>query len=586
MNNKNKTPSNNNNGDKLLKAYYQCLREQDFKTFAGFCRIYSDFSNDFIFLRYDNWTYAQKQFHQNRSKKDIVLKPRRIGFTTLELARDLFFALTNPGSTVMIVAQEYSLAKKAIQDIKNFISYIQELEKKICTHPSQKLLPKITLSNVKEIVFETNSRIVGEVAKNQESAADRTGRGTGITRLHCTEVAFWSYPDLTMKSLMIAAKTASEIVIESTPNGANGYFFDTYYKIKEGNMPGWKSHFYPWHSHEEYAIPFYTKHEENNFDFSPRDEYEKKLIEEFNISKQQLNWWRQSVSEAAKGIESMLQEFPIDEASCFRIKSQTFLEQSDFEYLENSYEEPSSIISIQDFCPSISIRTVGASNIPSISFWKGKESSDNISKRESFVIGADTSYGREQDSSSFCVIDHLSGEIVATFADNKISPRSFAKLLAAVGTHFNNAQIAVEVQASGQGVIDVLLNEELYTNLYKHSNKDYYGWNTTTNTRTELFNLFQKMVKEKDPKIVDINIVAECRTLIFSRDNKIQHAKGAHDDRLMSFMIAQKVRQESPVTHSVSYVQARPSRFGLGENAFSLRSNNNNNREYRISLKN
>lgn len=553
-----------NSSEQLVKLYFESLEKKDFKVFAGFCRIYSDFKNDFIFLRHDNWTYAQKQFEKERTGRDIVLKPRRIGFTTLELARDLFFALTNPGSTVMIVAQEFGLAKKAIQDIKNFVDYLKELETKLGT----KLIPNVKSWNMKEIIFDTNSKIIGEVAKNQESAADRTGRGTGITRLHCTEVAFWSYPDLTMKSLLIAAKTAEEIVIESTPNGASGYFFDTYYKVKEGSkeLSKWKAHFFPWYTHSEYSLKFFTKHEKEYFSMEPQNDYEYKLIHDMKITKEQLNWWRQTVAESSTGIDSILQEFPIDEASCFRTKSQTFLDQQDFEYLEKNIKEPNKKVSIEDYLPGIPLRD------SFIHIWK-----EPTYPSDKFILAADVSYGREQDYSTICIIDHRTGEIAATFQNNKISPSEFGKLIDKLGRYYNDALVAVEIQAAGKSTIDTLEGLH-YWNLYKHSNKDYYGFNTSVNNRTEMFNLFQQMIKERDPQIVDINIVKECRTLIF-KDGKIQSTKTSHDDNLLAFMIAQKVRQEYPTSVFVGYTSVKSSHMadnniiktGLGKGYSSVR---------------
>lgn len=529
--------------------FHESLKKKDFKKFASFCRIYSDFSNDFIFLDYSFWTYAQKEFEKNRCKKDIVLKPRRIGFTTLELARDLFFALTNPGSTVMIVAQEFSLSKKAIQDIKNFIEYIQEIEKKI----GYELIPKLKTSNVKEIIFEDNTRIIGEQAKNQEGSADRTGRGIGIKRLHCTEVAFWSYPDLTMKSLMIAAKSAEEIVIESTANGANGYFYKQYMKIKEGEIPGWRSHFFPWYMHKAYKVEGNSTDMMKESDYRLRDEYEVLLKETIGINWLQLLWWRQQIAET--DLKSVLQEFPIDEASCFQVSDSTFLTQEDILSLYQNVTEP---IKMEPVIHGTSLMNI----------WK--EPLDT----KTYVIGSDASYGRGQDYSACYVVELDSGEICASYSNNNISPTEFADILIQIGNMYNEALIAVEIQGPGQAVISSL-QAKSYNNLYKSEDKEYHGWNTTANKRIELFNLLQKIIKQQDPKMVDISLCGQCRTLIY-KDGKIQHPKGYNDDLVISFMIAEKVRELQPPMETTGYQSIK--RSVIYGNGFGRIGNQNGNR--------
>ena len=49
------------------------------------------------------WHPEQRRFQAERTGRDIVLKPRQIGFSTLELLRDLQFALTNDGVQVVVV---------------------------------------------------------------------------------------------------------------------------------------------------------------------------------------------------------------------------------------------------------------------------------------------------------------------------------------------------------------------------------------------------------------------------------------------------------------------------------------------------
>lgn len=515
----------NNAQQDLIKLYKKSLEEKDFKTFASFCSVRSIKNRDYIYFNDKTWNYAQKQFLRNRTGKDIVLKPRQIGFTTMELIRDVFYALSNPGSTVMIVGQDDKTPKRLLSTIKEILSRLDDMGKKLGTA----LVPERKLDNVQEISFANNSKIVIEAAKKSEGAAEGTGRGLSIDRLHCTEVAFWALANETMTVILGASEYAEEIIIESTPNGATGYFYEFYNAVKANSVDKqWKHHFFPWYeqaNNKEYKIAFSGPIEKNAYDATPKDQYEEILVNQHKITKEQLRWWRDKIS--TMGIVKCLQEYPIDEATCFRLKQDTFLDQEDFEYLDSSYIDPQNKIFLS----------------------YDKENPLHIWQqpvhKQRYIIGADTAYGREQDSSVLYVIDHISGHICARYSSNKTSPTNFGKIIAEVARMYNNALVVIEVLASGSEVISAVQHDGYYY-LFKHPDKDYYGFNTTGNSRTALFNLMQRLVKDKDPPIIDYEMVKEFRNLVF-KDNKISHIRGKHDDHILAFMIAQKIREEQPL---------------------------------------
>src|SRR5688572_1769983 len=71
-------------------------------------------------FRYEEWHAEQKRFQVERTGRDVVCKPRQVGFGTLELARDLFFAITKPGTNVLIVTHESQLADQMFGTIRWF----------------------------------------------------------------------------------------------------------------------------------------------------------------------------------------------------------------------------------------------------------------------------------------------------------------------------------------------------------------------------------------------------------------------------------------------------------------------------------
>ena len=76
------------------------------------------------------------------------------------------------------------------------------------------------------------------------------GRGMTIHYLHCSEVSRWPRDAAeTLASLRAAVAPDGEIVLESTPNGVAGVFYEEWQKAKE---TGYTQHFFPWWYEESY----------------------------------------------------------------------------------------------------------------------------------------------------------------------------------------------------------------------------------------------------------------------------------------------------------------------------------------------
>ncbi len=94
-------------------------------------------------------------------------------------------------------------------------------------------------ANIRQIVFP---RLDSEY--RVETADDNAGRGMTIHNLHCSEVSRWPRGAAdTLASLRAAVVPDGEIVLESTPNGAEGVFYEEWHKAEER---GYTQHFFPW----------------------------------------------------------------------------------------------------------------------------------------------------------------------------------------------------------------------------------------------------------------------------------------------------------------------------------------------------
>lgn len=162
---------------------------------------------------YAKWHPEQRAFQRERTGRDLILKARQVGMTTLELARDVQYARTHEGTQTLIVSQDADLAEVLFQAAHLMVDGLVELG----------LCPKPKYSTRREIVFADNHSAIRVVeAGATEGAAAKKGRSGTINRLHATEVAFWGAAQETMTALTAAVPADGEIVIESTANGAQG----------------------------------------------------------------------------------------------------------------------------------------------------------------------------------------------------------------------------------------------------------------------------------------------------------------------------------------------------------------------------
>lgn len=132
-----------------------------------------------------------------------------------------------------------------------------------------------------------------------------SGRSTTLTFLHGSEVAYW--PDA--ESIVAGAMQAGnpDIILESTPNGAQGYFYTLCMEALTGNSP-WTLHFYPWWWDDGYRLALepgevlqYTAEEAV-------------LVEKHGLTAEQIKWRR---SKQAELKQLFAQEYPEDPVSCF-----------------------------------------------------------------------------------------------------------------------------------------------------------------------------------------------------------------------------------------------------------------------------
>ena len=140
----------------------------DFPTFCSLLEIRTK-KDGIINLDYSRWHPEQRQFELERTGLDITVKPRQIGFSTLEMARDLHHAMTRPGENVQVVVHDADIKEQLFLTLRTMADGLHKVG----------LLPRTRYSTKTELVFRDLDSAVRIVeAGTTTTAAQKKGRSS------------------------------------------------------------------------------------------------------------------------------------------------------------------------------------------------------------------------------------------------------------------------------------------------------------------------------------------------------------------------------------------------------------------------
>ena len=185
---------------------------------------------------------AQLDYYTHRTARDVILKPRQLGFTTQVCALFLADTLLRPNTISVIVAHDTDSSEKIFRIVQLFWERLAETERSRIGQPR--------FSNRREFLWpKINSQFYVGTAGSLTF-----GRGQTINNLHCSEFAFWPKPEEALTALTEAVPSGGRIVIESTANGMGNHFHDLWTAAKRGDN-AFAPQFYVWFESPEYRLP-------------------------------------------------------------------------------------------------------------------------------------------------------------------------------------------------------------------------------------------------------------------------------------------------------------------------------------------
>ena len=178
---------------------------------------------------------VQQAFEAQRGQRNIVLKARQLGLTTWAAARFFLKTITRPGTLTLQVAHTQESAEEIFRIVHRFLDYLPDRLRKGCLRTSR--------ANVRQIVFpelDSQYRVVSAGERN-------AGRGMTVQNLHCSELARWpGDPAETLAGLRAALAPDGEEILESTPDGIGGCFYEEWQTARKQDWcvifsrGGWK----------------------------------------------------------------------------------------------------------------------------------------------------------------------------------------------------------------------------------------------------------------------------------------------------------------------------------------------------------
>jgi hypothetical protein len=446
---------------------------------------------------------AQLQYLINKSRRDIILKPRQLGFSTAIMALFLHDTMFVPNTVSVIVAHTEKDATDLFERVKYMFYSIPEIFR-----------PHVRLNNRKELYFDKiNSRYMIGSAEARDF-----GRSKTISNLHLSEVSANAYKEEFLNGLLESVPMSGRIVMESTARGEGGPYH-RYYMGAKRKENEYRAHYYRWFEHKEYQIPLNPGEEL----YLNQEEIE--LKKNYHLTLAQIKWRRSKV--ALHG-NKFVQEYPEleDEDAFIRTGSPVF----DNEWLKRRNEE------LLEQHPA--------------EIWLGGELFIyKIAEAGArYFIGCDPSEGDINSDYSAAVVVKAWPPPIEQVAllHGRWTPDIFSEKIYRVGYAYNKAALAIERNNHGHAVLlnvgngivrNGVLKYPPYPQIFVGPDKKL-GWLTTSLTKSQMCEELDRAMRSGQLTVNSKLFISEAKSFNYLGGNKMGAPSGAHDDIVMAQAIA------------------------------------------------
>ncbi len=458
-----------------------------------------------------------KQVEETGKVRAIILKARQQGISTYCAGRVFWKSYFSPHSRSVVMAHDSATSDALFGMSKNLIKNMDG-----------DLKPKEITSNAKEIKINSpwyrDKEAIGSY-RLYTAGSPEAGRGTTPTIAHLSEVAFWTHDEKILAGMFqgISQAAGTEVILESTANGAQGEF----YRLWKGAMAGENEYipiFLPWFWTQEYQ-----REAPEGMELSLEEE---KLQEKYDLSLDQLYWRRLKIAEG--GELKFKQEYPATPDEAFIVSGSNVFNTEKLDALlpaaaqRNMTWDPHS-------------KMFDESREGKLQIWDFPDFDSN------YVIAADVALGVGQDSSAAVVLD-AQHRVVALYRDNRIDPSLYGEFLFYLGRYYNNALLCVESNSMGIATLQKLESMN-YINLYKQtkianvSNDEglRLGFRTTSASKPAIIGNLKNLIENEEINIPSNVMIQELKDYVSTATGKTEAAPGCYDDTVMALAMGCEV---------------------------------------------
>jgi len=437
---------------------------------------------------------VQQEYESRRGSRNIVLKARQMGMSTWIAGRLFLKTITQPGTMTVQVAHTQEAAESIFRMVHRFLQHLPRNVRNGSLKTSR--------LNKRQIVFpalDSEYRV--------ETAADpNAGRGLTITNLHCSEVARWSGDAAeTLRGLRAGMSPAGELVLESTPMGAGGCFWQEWQEAESTRLV---RHFFPWWWEPSYSGMAVCE--------TTLTEGERRLIRDHGLTHAQIGY-RRDIQANYRGLAK--QEYAEDADECF-------LSSGDCVFDREALDER-----VRDVGEATEMRLRGELQI-----WYPP-----VAGRKYLASVDPAGGGSEGDYSAVQVID-LETCLQCAELKSKMGGFELASEVAKLAAEYNHALVAVERNNHGSGILAYLTGVCRYPRIYAQGGQN--GWLTSQLSRPQIIGMLGAALVETPQVLSSGRLLKECRTFVRHRNGKMAAQHGEHDDCLMAMAMAIAIRDE------------------------------------------
>ena len=413
------------------------LRNRDFRM----DNMYSILNKDWEKVRFVRNSY-QKKFDEEKHGRDIILKSRQLGMTTLMVVDAFDSVVMKPNTYAMFIAHQKRESDAILKNkiptlfdnwkLKNFLYYKKQIDQ----------------AWEFRIGFDEKDESINSFIRAGTSGVSGTYQFMHISELAVMEREEKWRADEVLRGTL-AVPYDGRIVIESTARWDYGKFHDMFVEAWDRTQSGhkllpteYKAHFFNWFDDPEIQkvndlIPFSQMKEREFFEKTKSD---------YKLNDAQISWWYGKYQQLNYDKNLLLSEYPRSISDSFRSSSNSYFNQDLIDL--HLTREP-------------------------IAVSGGWKFFSKYNASHTYCLGADPAGGKGGDNAAIIVIDITTGEVCAEFCNKFTTPSQLADEINMIATNYWRCLVWVEVNNHWHAVIERLKHLN-YPNIYSRYRSSSY----------------------------------------------------------------------------------------------------------------